>query len=142
MKVADVIDEKLTTLSEAAPVSEAINCFTENNVLMTPVINKNGKITGILTFEALKDIIGDRDSWNWLLVADIMHPLEDSTTADANLDEVYERMYRLKIDQMPVVDSEQGGIPLGMLDMRTIRLKVHAELLKRGDQTDMQAVAA
>ncbi|MDD5599454.1 MAG: cation:proton antiporter [Victivallaceae bacterium] len=142
MKVADVIDEKLTTLSEAAPVSEAINCFTENNVLMTPVVNKNGKITGILTFEALKDIIGDRDSWHWLLVADIMRPLEDSTTADANLDEIYERMYRLKIDQMPVVDSERGGIPLGMLDMRTIRLKVHAELLKRGEQTDMQAATA
>jgi Kef-type K+ transport system membrane component KefB len=142
MKVADVIDEKLITLSEAASVAEAISCFTENNVLITPVINKDGRITGVLTFEALKDIIGDRDSWNWLLVADIMRPMEDSTTAEANLDEIYERMYRLKIDQMPVVDSEESGIPLGMLDMRTIRLKVHTELLKRGDQTDMYAVSA
>ncbi len=142
MTVADVIDEKLVTLSEAAPVIEAINCFTENNVLITPVVNKNGKITGILNFEALKDILVDRDNWQWLLVADIMRPMEDCTTADVNLDEVYEHMYRLKIDQMPVVDSETGEIPLGMLDLRTIRLKVHAELLKRGEQPEAEVVTA
>ena len=142
MKVADVIDEKLVTLSEAAPISEAINCFTENNVLIVPVVSREGKITGILHFEALKDILADRDNWHWLLVTDIMQPMEDCTTADVNLGEIYERMYRLKIDQMPVVDSETGEIPLGMLDMRTMRLKVHAELLKRGEQPEPEAATA
>jgi len=141
MKVADVIDEKLVTLSEATPIVEAINCFTENDVLITPVVNNKGKITGILNFEALKDVLADRDNWHWLLVADIMRPMEDCTTKDINLDEVYQRMYRLKIDQMPVVDSETGEAPLGMLDMRTIRLKVHAELLKRGEQPEPEIIA-
>jgi Kef-type K+ transport system membrane component KefB/CBS domain-containing protein len=141
MNVADVIDEKLVTLSEATPIVEAINCFTENDVLITPVVNKDGKITGILNFEALKDVLADRDNWHWLLVADIMRPMEDCTTKDINLDEVYQRMYRLKIDQMPVVDSETGEAPLGMLDMRTIRLKVHAELLKRGEQPEPEFIA-
>jgi len=142
MKVADVIDEKLVTISEAAPITEAIHCFTENNVLMTPVVNKKGHIKGILNFEALKDVLADRDNWSWLLVADIMRPMQDCTTADVNLDEVFQRMYRLKIDQMPVVDSETGEIPLGMLDMRTIRLKVHAELLKRGEQPETEIITA
>lgn len=142
MKVADVLDEKLVTLSEGAPIVEAINCFTENNVLITPVVNRDGKIKGILNFEALKDILADRDNWHWLLVADIMHPMEDCTTADVNLDEVFQRMYRLKIDQMPVVDSETREIPLGMLDVRTIRLKVHAELLKRGEQPEAEIIPA
>jgi len=142
MTVDDVIDEKLVTLSEGASIVEAINCFTENNVLITPVVNKDGKITGILNFEALKDILADRDNWHWLLVADIMRPMEDCTTAEVNLDEVFQRMYRLKIDQMPVVDSETGEAPLGMLDMRTIRLKVHAELLKRGELVESEIVAA
>jgi Kef-type K+ transport system membrane component KefB len=142
MKVSDVIDKKLVTLSEAAPLVEAINCFTENDVLMTPVVNKEGKIKGILNFEALKDVLADRDNWHWLLVADIMHPMVDCTNADVNLDEVFQRMYRLKIDQMPVVDSETNEIPLGMIDMRTIRLKVHAELLKRGEQPEPEMTAA
>jgi len=142
MKVSDVIDEKLVTLSEGAPVVEAINCFTENDVLMTPVVNKDGKIRGILTFEALKDVLADRDNWHWLLVADIMRPMQDSTRADVNLDEVFQRMDRLKIDQMPVVDSETNEIPLGMIDMRTIRVKVHAELLKRGEQPEPEMAVA
>lgn len=142
MKVADVIDEKLVTLSEGTPIVEAINCFTENDVLITPVVDKEGKIKGILNFEALKDVLADRDNWHWLLVADIMRPMEDSTNADVNLDEVFQRMHRLKIDQMPVVDSETNEIPLGMIDMRTIRLKVHAELLKRGEQPEPEIAMA
>ena len=142
MKVSDVIDEKLVTISEASSVSEAIDCFTENDVLIAPVVDKAGKIKGILTFEALKDILADRDSWQWLLVADIMRPMEDCTTSDINLDEVFQRMYRLKIDQMPVVDSETNETPLGMLDMRSIRLKVHSELLRRGEQVEEEIVTA
>jgi CBS domain-containing protein len=109
---------------------------------MTPVVSKEGKIRGVLTFEALKDVLADRDNWHWLLVADIMRPMQDSTNADVNLDEVFQRMYRLKIDQMPVVDSETNEIPLGMIDMRTIRLKVHAELLKRGEQPEPEMAVA
>jgi CBS domain-containing protein len=142
MKVSDVIDEKLVTLSEGSSIAEAIDCFTENDVLMTPVVSKEGKIRGVLTFEALKDVLADRDNWHWLLVADIMRPMQDSTNADVNLDEVFQRMYRLKIDQMPVVDSETNEIPLGMIDMRTIRLKVHAELLKRGEQPEPEMAVA
>jgi Kef-type K+ transport system membrane component KefB len=138
MKVADVIDEKLVTLPEGASILEAVNSFTENNILIAPVVNKEGKIKGILNFEALKDVLADRDSWHWLLVADIMRPMEDSTTKDINLEDIYEKMYRLKIDQMPVVDAETGEIPQGMLDMRTIRLKVHAELLKRSEQPETE----
>jgi CBS domain-containing protein len=140
MKVADVIDEKLVTLPEAASILEAVNCFTENNVLIAPVVNREGKIKGILNFEALKDVLADRENWHWLLVADIMRPMEDSTTKDINLEDIYEKMYRLKIDQMPVVDKETGEIPQGMLDMRTIRLKVHAELLKRSEQPETETV--
>ncbi|MDD5697651.1 MAG: cation:proton antiporter [Victivallaceae bacterium] len=135
MKVADVVGN-LVTLSEAASVAEAVQCFTGNDVLIVPVVSREGKITGVLSFEALKDILVDRDNWQWLLVADIMRPMEDCTTADANLEEVYERMFRLKIDQMPVVDLETGEIPQGMLDLRTIRQKVHAELLKRSGQPE------
>jgi Kef-type K+ transport system membrane component KefB/CBS domain-containing protein len=137
MRVGDVIDEKVVTVPEAASIEEAVNCFTNNNILIAPVVSREGKIRGILTFEALKDVLADRENWHWLLVADIMRPMQDSATADVSLEEIYERMYRLKIDQMPVVDSETGEIPLGMLDMRTIRLKVHSELLRRSEQPDV-----
>jgi Kef-type K+ transport system membrane component KefB len=136
MKVSDVLDQHPVLVHEADPVHKAIDYFTANDMLIYPVVNREDKIRGVLTFEAIKDILGDRNTWSWLLVADIMKPMEDSTTADEPLDEVYERMHKYKIDQMPVVDKEDSEKPVGMIDIRTIRLKVHAELLKRGAQDE------
>ncbi|QSH40292.1 cation:proton antiporter [Lentisphaerota bacterium ZTH] len=137
MKVSDVIDREPVMVQEGDSVLAAVDCFTEHDLLITPVVDKDNKITGILTFDALKDIIGDRDNWAWLLVADIMRPMQDSTTPNAILKDVYDKMLQDKIDQMPVVAEEDQGKPVGMIDIRTIRLKVHAELLKRGDQSEV-----
>ncbi len=132
MTVENVIDDELITISDGASITEAVNYFTENNVLIIPVVDRENNIAGILNFDNLKDILSERDNWQWMLVADIMQEMKDSTTSDINLDAIYKKMYRLNIDQMPVVDNENKNKPVGMLDMRTIRLKVHAELLRQG----------
>lgn len=130
MHVMDVIDDKLVTIEQKAPVAKAVEYFTENDALFYPVLDKDKHICGILTFESLKDIMGDRDSWQWLLVADVMMPVVDSTTPNEPLKSVYEKMVQLKIDQMPVLDNSNSKKVLGMLDIRNIRQKVNAELLK------------
>jgi CBS domain-containing protein len=104
------------------------------------VVNASGHIVGVLTFEALKDVLVNRDTWDWLLVADIMRPLVDMAYPEDKLDEVYERMTRLKIDQMPVVNAE-AETPLGMLDVRSIRMKVNAELLNTDIESPLGSVA-
>jgi CIC family chloride channel protein len=130
MHVMDVIDDKLVTIEQKVPVTKAVEYFTENDALFYPVLDKDKHICGILTFESLKDIMGDRDSWQWLLVADVMMPVIDSTTPNEPLKNVYEKMVQLKIDQMPVLDNSNSKKVLGMLDVRNIRQKVNAELLK------------
>lgn len=130
MLVCDVIDDDLILIEKKAPLSQAIKYFTDNDVLIYPVIDKDKNICGILTFESLKDVLSDRDSWHWLLVADVMLPLMDSATPNEPLKAVYEKMLQLKIDQMPIVDVNTHKKPLGVLDVRNIRQKVHAQLLK------------
>jgi CBS domain-containing protein len=130
MHVMDVIDDKLVTIEQKAPVAKAVEYFTENDALFYPVLDKDKHICGILTFESLKDIMGDRDSWQWLLVADVMMPVIDSTTPNEPLKNVYDKMVQLKIDQMPVLDNSNSKKVLGMLDIRNIRQKVNAELLR------------
>ena len=62
-----------------------------------------------------------------------MQPVVDSTTPNESLKTVYEKMLQLKIDQMPVLDNAGSKKILGMLDVRNIRQKVHAELLRLSD---------
>lgn len=133
MHVMDVIDDKLITIDQSAPVSQAVEYFTRNDALFYPVLDRKKHICGILTFESLKDIMGDRDSWQWLLVDDVMLPVIDSTTPGEQLKNVYDKMLQLKIDQMPVLDNSDSKKVLGMLDIRNIRQKVQAELLRRSN---------
>lgn len=131
MMVSDVIDEELLVVENRTPLAKAVKLFTENDVLFYPVVDRESNICGILTFESLKDILNDRDAWQWLLVADVMSPLRDVATPEESLKAVYDKMVQLKIDRMPIVDIESRTKALGVLDVRNIRQKVHAELLKR-----------
>lgn len=130
MHVMDVMDDKLITIEQRTPVAVAVEYFTENEALFYPVLDKDKHICGILTFESLKDIMGNRDSWQWLLVADVMMPVMDSAVPNEPLKNVYDKMLQLKIDQMPVLDNSNSRKILGMLDVRNIRQKIHAELLR------------
>lgn len=131
MLVADVVDEELLVIENRTPLAKAVKYFTEHEVLIYPVVDRDENLCGILTFDSLKDVLNDQDSWQWLLVADVMLPLQDLATPHESLKVVYDKMLQLKIDQIPIVDEESHQKALGVLDIRNIRQKVHAELLKR-----------
>lgn len=131
MKVADALTRSPLLVGEGEPVGRAVDYFTEHDLLLYPVVDQRHEICGILTFDALKNVLVDRHSWDWLLVADIMYPMLDSATPDESLKDVYDKMCRLKIDQMPVLESRERRVPVGMLDVRSIKQKIHAEMLKR-----------
>jgi Kef-type K+ transport system membrane component KefB/CBS domain-containing protein len=136
MTVADVVDDRSITVLEGDPISKAVKVFTEHDMLVCPVLNHENRLSGVLTFDALKDVLIDRNSWDWLLVADIMKLATDCSTGNDSLKEVYDRMQRLKIDQMPVVAEDENSRVLGIIDIRKIRTRVHAEMLNRGISLD------
>jgi Kef-type K+ transport system membrane component KefB len=131
MLVADVLDNGQPVIENRMPLAKAIKFFTENDAFIYPVVDREKNICGILTFESLKDVLDDRDAWQWLLVADVMLPVHDVVTPRESLKSVYDKMMQLKIDQMPIVDVESQKKALGVLDIRNVRKKVHAELLKK-----------
>lgn len=130
-KVADVMEAEQVKIYEGDALSKVLDCFRDYHFFIYPVRNRKDEMVGILQFDSLKEVLRDSDAWQWLLATDIMTPVVDYTTPDKPLNEVYENMTRLKIDQMPVVDEKDIKKPLGILDMRHIRFQVNAELLTR-----------
>jgi Kef-type K+ transport system membrane component KefB len=130
MTVADVIEAHPVMLQEHEPLQHAINMFRDNDKLMYPVLRQD-KLIGVLSFETLKSVLADRESWRWLVVADVMTAADERATPDSALTGVYELMQRHKIDQMPVVSVDDNDKPLGIIDLRSIKSKVHSELIRR-----------
>lgn len=131
LTVSDVMDAEVQPLSVAAPLREAVELFSRSEALAYPVIARDGTVAGVVGFDALKESLSDRESWNWLLVSDIMQPLEEKVLPEQSLKEVLEDMSRMQIETLPVVEDGGQLRPVGVLDMRHARRRIREELMRR-----------
>jgi len=131
LKVSDVVDTGIVPLKEGTPLAEVVQHFAEQDTLVYPVVTSDGKITGVLTFDMLKEVLIDSDTWLWLVVGDVMQPLHDRLLGETNLAEALQDMHALQTEMLPVMESAESGKLLGVLDQRAARRKVNAELVRR-----------
>lgn len=131
LKVSDVVDTGIVPLKEGTPLAEVVQNFAEQDTLVYPVVTSDGTITGVLTFDMLKEVLIDSDTWHWLVVGDVMQPLHDRLLGETNLAEALQDMHALQTEMLPVIESAESGKLLGVLDQRAVRRKVNAELVRR-----------
>jgi Kef-type K+ transport system membrane component KefB/CBS domain-containing protein len=131
LKVSDVVDTGIVPLKEGTPLAEVVQHFSEQDTLVYPVVDSEEKIAGVLTFDMLKEVLMDRDTWLWLVVGDVMQPLHERLLGKMNLAEALQDMHALQSEMLPVIESAESGKLLGVLDQRAARRKVSAELVRR-----------
>ncbi len=129
--VRDAVNTEIVPLQEGTPLDAVVRDFAEQETFVYPVVSKDGKIIGVLTFDMLKELLVDRDTWQWLLVGDVMKPLKEHLLVDMNLGEALQEMQNLHVEALPVVESADTGKLLGILDRREARRKVGVELVRR-----------
>jgi Kef-type K+ transport system membrane component KefB len=135
-KVRDVMDREVVLIGEDMPLTRAAEIFMASDDVVYPVVNRNNNIVGVLSLNSLKGVLTDQDSWRWLLASDVMIAPEETTVADAPLQDVMERMVELNIDEIPVV--ENGNIPVGMVDKSRVRSLVDKEVIIRPQPETMK----
>ncbi len=131
LKVLDVVDTDIIPLLEGSPVSQVVQGFAEQDTFVYPVVSKEGEIIGVLTFDMLKELLTDRDSWQWMLVGDVMQPLRHRLFSSMNLADALEEMRNNQVESLPVIESEENKKLLGVLDQREAHRRVGAELVRR-----------
>jgi Kef-type K+ transport system membrane component KefB/predicted transcriptional regulator len=131
LKVADVVDTGIVPLHEATPLETVVQHFAEQDVFVYPVVSGEEKIIGVLTFDLLKELLTDRDTWQWLVVGDVMMPVQERLYGGMNLGEAILDMQNMQAEALPVIENSESGKLLGVLDLRETRRKVGAELVRR-----------
>lgn len=131
LKVVDVVDTGIVPLLEGTPLETVVQHFAAQDTFVYPVVSNDGTIIGVLTFEMLKELLNERDTWHWLLVGDVMQPLRHHLVSTMNLGEALEEMSNNQIESLPVIENEESGKLLGVLDQRAARRSVGQELVKR-----------
>jgi len=129
--VADVMDGHVRPIPEDADLGKAIEVLSSNSHLLCPVVNGEGELVGTLSLAGIRSILIDRESWKWLVASDAMQALDKVARPNAPLRDILEHMRDLGIQQMPVVDGDDGLRPVGMIDFARIQKQISREVLRR-----------
>lgn len=130
-KVIDVVNTEIEPLDVGLSLETVVRDFAEQDTFVYPVISEDRRIIGVLTFDMLKEALIDRDSLRWLVVDDVMEPVHDRFVGEMNLGEALLRMQTLQTEAIPVVESLEGDVLLGVLVQREARQKIGAEIIRR-----------
>ncbi|MFA7257000.1 MAG: cation:proton antiporter [Kiritimatiellales bacterium] len=131
MCVGDAMNPEVQPIPEDMPLSLVLRQFARRDALVYPVVSTTGKIQGVLTFDSLKELLADADSWQWLVAGDVMEPVKDRTTALMKLADVLDDMNRAQIEAMPVLSGDGSEEAAGILDLRYARRRIREELIRR-----------
>lgn len=131
LQVSDVMDPNVKPMSEDLPLTAVLAEFTHHDALVYPVVSVEGKVVGVLTFDSLKELIGDSDSWQWLVAGDVMEPLQEKATLLMKLSDVLEDMSRMQVEALPVLRGDETDEAVGVLDTRYARRRIREELIAR-----------
>ena len=127
----DAMETDIITVREGEPITNAAQIFVKHDFLIYPVVNRHDRMVGILSLEALKNVLSNPDSWTWLLVSDVAKPVEQQVFSSTPLKEVLDQMYDLNIVQVPVVKEDEGDVPIGILDRAKVRERIDIEVFRR-----------
>jgi CBS domain-containing protein len=128
LTVEQIATREVSTLPEDASVGQAINRLRENGISRLPVVNENGRLTGMLTTHDIAEFVvqrkdrttrgdraGDIDRVLDLPVADLMSSPVSTATEGESVREAVERMLENDYAGLVVTPDDDDDLIAGIL---------------------------
>lgn len=135
LQVREAMTEHVKTLSEATPFRELLRIVTTSRVQYFPVVDAQGEMTGIITFDNLRDLLFEEEIRDLLLAKDIASEPVSRLTPDDNLWTAIEKFAIQDLDQIVVVSPDNPRRLLGMISHREVINAYNREILRRTLET-------
>jgi CBS domain-containing protein len=125
--VRDQMEREIVTIDEAVPMTNILNIFGENDFIIYPVVDDQHHFQGIISFENIKNIITNKDIWQWIVAKDLSSDPPVLFKEDMPLEDALETMKQTGLEQLPVVNEE--NVPVGILDLHRIERDLAKEIV-------------
>jgi len=132
IKVSDVMRRKVTTIPENLPFGTIMELIANSRDNYYPVVDTDGKMTGVVSMQNVREIMLDSDYLCNLVVAKEI-ATEDVITVhgENNLNEAMEKFSVIDIEQLPVVSVTDPRSVVGMLSRMDVIAAYKKEVLKK-----------
>jgi CIC family chloride channel protein len=131
LRVEDAMTREVQTVSEKMPLKDLIAFTLSSKYSSFPVVDANGFLTGILTFQDFKDIIYEEGLGALVVAKEIATTKVITVTRDENLDTALKKIGFKNIEQLPVVDEYNHRRIIGILSRRDIFAAYNKALIDR-----------
>ena len=131
MKVKDVFKTKtLIPIPRTLPYGEIKKLFAETNEECFPVVDEQGRLIGIITWEQARPIAFERGLESMLIAQDLMVPAV-SVTAKNSLYEALVKFLESNLEELLVVSTENPNQVLGVIRHEDLIYAYNQEILRR-----------
>jgi len=131
IRVEEVMSRKVTKIPEHMPFDVILRVATTSDILYFPVVDGDGLMTGILSFQDLKESLFEEELKKFIVARDLAYSNVITVTPEDHLDYVMEQFGLMDIEVLPVVDYDNRRKILGMISRRDVVTAYNQALLKR-----------
>ncbi len=107
-------------IPENMPFGELVRLVTASPDSHFPVVNAEGRMTGILSINDLRAVLFEDTVEHLIVAGDVATPRVVRVFADENLQEALDKMAALSVDELPVVRREAPEEIVGTLSKRDV----------------------
>ena len=134
MKVKDVFKpKKVIPVPRTLPYGELKKVFAESGEECFPVIDEQGRLLGVITWEQARPIIFERGLESLLIAQDLMVPAV-TVTPENSLYEALVKFLESNLEELIVVSSENPNQVLGVIRHEDLIYAYNQEILRRKSQ--------
>jgi len=129
--VRDAMTKDVVTVPEDLPLPDLVRFTLEGRYSSFPVVDRQGLLSGIVTFQDFKEILFEEGLENLVVAGDIAVPGVITVTEGENLDRALRKIGFRNIEQLPVVAEGNPRKIVGILSRRDILSAYNKALVDR-----------
>ncbi len=129
--VHEVMDESPVTVKENEHMSKIMNILAESSQKIIPVLNQNGNMLGVISFETIREVLTSQEACQWLVGTDVVQQPYTTVKTNDSLKFALTDMEHKIASVAPVMQEEAPQKLAGLLNLETARSYLNQELLRR-----------
>ncbi|HPC03784.1 MAG TPA: chloride channel protein [Syntrophales bacterium] len=129
--VRDAMTKDVVTVPEDLPLPDLVRFTLEGRHSSFPVVDREGLLSGIVTFQDFKEILFEEGLEKLVVAGDIAVPGVITVTEGENLDRALRKIGFRNIEQLPVVAEGNPRKIVGILSRRDILSAYNKALVDR-----------
>jgi CIC family chloride channel protein len=125
-----ILPRKIISIQESMPFGELLKVITDSPESYFPVVNDQGKMTGILSINDIREVLFEESLAQVIIAKDVATPTVVRAFWDESLQDALDKMALINVNELPVVREEAPDEIIGMIAKRDIISFYHACSLK------------